>query len=139
MRPAPLLDIVAIMLFALFARIAHPPFTFTGLLAAFWPWAVGALLGWVFITSIKASPGRWVEGAIVWCSTIVGGMILWSIVNTQLPHYTFLLVASIMSALLMFGWRAIAAFRARRAEVAEINAQRAQRARTRTATRPPRR
>ena len=71
----------------------------------------------------------------MWCSTIVGGMILWSIVNSQLPHYSFLLVASIMSALLMFGWRAIAAFRARRAEVAELNAQR----RTRTATRPPRR
>ena len=40
-------------------------------------------------------------------------MALWMLVNGRLPHWSFLIVATVMSALLLFGWRAIAAFTAR--------------------------
>ncbi|WP_165243121.1 DUF3054 domain-containing protein [Corynebacterium lizhenjunii] len=107
MRPAPLFDICALILFALFARAAHPPFTFSGAVDAFWPWAVGALVGWGIVSVVRPK-NDYGEGAIVWPCAIGIGMLLWILVNGHLPHYTFLLVASIMSFLLMFGWRVIA-------------------------------
>lgn len=113
MRPALILDIVALMIFALLARVAHPPFTLGGLVQAFWPWAVGAVIGWVIITAVSPR-SRWSEGAIVWVSAIAGGMIIWAAVNQELPHYSFLIVAATSSAVLMFGWRAIAAVRGRK-------------------------
>ena len=107
-------DILAIAAFAIFARFAHPPVTLSGLVDAFWPWALGALIGWAFIAFTKPR-NLWAEGLIVWLATILGGMGLWILVNGYLPHYSFLIVAATMSALLMFAWRAVVAFRRRRA------------------------
>ncbi len=106
-RTAPLLDIAALVLFALFARAAHPPFTFLGAIDAFWPWAVGALVGWGIVTLVKPR-NHYGEGIIVWPSAIIIGMILWTVVNGRMPHYSFLIVASVMSFILMFAWRVVA-------------------------------
>lgn len=114
MRTAPLIDIAALVVFALFARAAHPPFTLSGVLDAFWPWAIGALIGWGLVLVFKPR-NDYGEGIIVWPSAIIFGMILWSLVNGSLPHYSFVIVASVMSCLLMFGWRVVAARRAKRA------------------------
>ena len=112
MRVAPLIDVLALALFAIFARLAHGGLSFSSWLDAFWPWTVGALVGWVIIMTAKLS-GLWKEGAVVWLSAIIGGMALWMLVNGRLPHWSFLIVATVMSALLLFGWRAIAAFTSR--------------------------
>ena len=49
MRIAPVIDIIALMLFAVAARLAHGGLSFSTWVDAFWPWAVGALIGWVII------------------------------------------------------------------------------------------
>ena len=49
----------------------------------------------------------------MWLSAIIGGMALWMLVNGRLPHWSFLIVATVMSALFFFGWRAIASFLSR--------------------------
>ncbi|APT93389.1 membrane protein [Corynebacterium phocae] len=110
MRLAPVIDIVALAIFALLARAAHPPFTFQGVLDAFWPWAVGALVGWAIISFGKPRT-LFKEGLLVWPCAVVVGMGLWAAVNGNLPHISFLIVASVMSAVLMFGWRALATWR----------------------------
>ena len=78
MRIAPVIDIIALMLFAVAARLAHGGLSFS----------------------------TWVDA--VWLSTVVGGMALWMLVNGRLPHWSFLIVATVMSALFFFGWRLFA-------------------------------
>ncbi|MCG7261512.1 DUF3054 domain-containing protein [Corynebacterium guaraldiae] len=112
MRVAPLIDVLALALFAILARLAHGGLSFSSWVDAFWPWTVGALVGWVIIMAAKLS-GLWKEGVVVWLSAIIVGMALWMLVNGRLPHWSFLIVATVMSALFFFGWRAIAAFASR--------------------------
>lgn len=98
------LDLVAIALFALLARAAHQsedmPFNFQGWLSTVWPFALGVVLGWLITRKDK--------GVIIWLVTVVTGLIIWGIRNQAIPHWSFVIVATVMSALLMLGWRGIA-------------------------------
>ena len=40
-----------------------------------------------------------------WLITLVVGLVIWSFYRDKLPHPSFVIVASSMSALLMLGWR----------------------------------
>ena len=106
MRLGPLFDIIALIFFAVFARAAHPPFTFLGMLDAFWPWAVGALIGWVIVSFVHPR-NLYSEGAIVWPSAIILGILFWRLANGRFPHYSMIIVTIIVSLLLMFGWRVV--------------------------------
>ncbi|KAA8743350.1 DUF3054 domain-containing protein [Corynebacterium tuscaniense] len=102
------LDAVAIALFALFARIAHQteetPLNFITWLDTLWPFLLGVALAWMFaLFALKEA-----RGWVIWLITVATGLIIWAIRNQQLPHWSFILVASVMSALLMLGWRGIA-------------------------------
>lgn len=102
------LDAVAIALFALFARIAHQteetPLNFITWLDTLWPFLLGVALAWMFaLFALKKA-----KGWVIWLITVATGLIIWAIRNQQLPHWSFILVASVMSALLMLGWRGIA-------------------------------
>ena len=107
-------DIIAIAVFAVLARFAHPPVTLGGIFDAFWPWALGAVIGWAILTWVFKTSNIWMQGLVVWASAIIFGMILWALVNSSLPHYSFLIVAITISALLLFGRRAVAQFLNRR-------------------------
>lgn len=113
MRIAPIIDIIALAIFAVLARIAHGGLSFSSWVDAFWPWTVGALIGWAIILATKTQ-GKWKESLFVWLSAVLGGMALWILVNGRLPHYSFLIVATTMSALFFFGWRGISALASRR-------------------------
>ena len=91
-------DVIAIAIFAVLARFAHPPVTLGGIFDAFWPWAIGAVLGWGILRWVFKTTNIWAQGATVWASAIIFGMILWALVNSSLPHYSFLIVAITMSA-----------------------------------------
>lgn len=97
-------DLVAIAVFALLARIAHQsddmPFTFTGWLSTLWPFALGVTLGWLIARENK--------GGIIWAVTVITGLVIWGIRNGDIPHWSFIIVATTMSALLMLGWRGVA-------------------------------
>lgn len=107
-------DIIAIAVFAILARFAHPPVTLGGIFDAFWPWALGAVLGWAILTWLFKTSNIWLQGLTVWASAIIFGMIFWALVNSSLPHYSFLIVAITMSALLLFGRRAVAQWMSRK-------------------------
>ena len=97
-------DYVAIAVFALLARAAHQtdemPFNFTGWLSTLWPFALGVTLGWLITR--KNNRG------IIWSVTVVTGLAIWGIRNQAIPHWSFIVVATLMSALLMLGWRGVA-------------------------------
>ena len=97
-------DYVAIAVFALLARAAHQsddmPFNFTGWLSTLWPFALGVTLGWLISRENK--------GGLIWIVTVVTGLVIWGIRNQAIPHWSFIIVATVMSALLMLGWRGVA-------------------------------
>lgn len=102
-------DYVAIAAFALLARAAHQsedmPFTFTGWLSTLWPFALGVTLGWLIVRTDGAGLRR---GGIIWVITVVTGLVIWGVRNHAVPHWSFVIVATVTSALLMLGWRAVA-------------------------------
>lgn len=118
-------DAVAIAVFALLARIAHRsaemPLTVGGWLSTLWPFLLGVLLGWAVSQyaarhAADAAEARrvWPTGVIAWIVTVVVGLGIWAIRNAAIPHISFIIVAGSMSALLMLGWRGVAALTARR-------------------------
>lgn len=118
--PAFFLDVLGVALFALFARIAHRsddmPLNFMGWLETLWPFLLGTFIGWVLLAlSGKLSCATQVgSGVIVWLSTVIAGLAIWGIRRGEFPHWSFIIVASAVSALLLLGWRAITGMRARR-------------------------
>lgn len=106
-------DLVAIAVFALLARMAHQtdemPFTFVGWLSTLWPFLLGVLVAWAVLAATKMDGVRVAPGGLVaWIVVVVVGLAIWGVRNAAFPHWSFILVASLMSALLMLGWRGIA-------------------------------
>src|SRR5690625_7449507 len=95
-------DIIAIAVFAILARFAHPPVTLGGIFDAFWPWAVGAVLGWAILTWLFKTSNIWVRGLTVWASAISFGVVFWALVQYSLPHYCCLFVALVLSSVTLF-------------------------------------
>lgn len=107
-----LADVVAIALFALFARIAHRtddmPLNAMGWLSTWWPFLIGVLASWAIITVRRLDGHRvFPAGIMTWVVTVVVGLGIWALRNGDVPHWSFILVASIMSGLLLLGWRGI--------------------------------
>ncbi|QGU05700.1 DUF3054 domain-containing protein [Corynebacterium comes] len=112
-------DVVAIAAFALFARIAHQtddmPLNVAGWLSTLWPFLLGIALSWVVIVIAGWNGARVVPaGVTAWLITVVVGLGIWTLRNGGLPHWSFILVATIMSALLVLGWRVVTAAVGRR-------------------------
>lgn len=109
-RNAVIADVVAVLIFALLARIAHNsddlPLSFAGWLDTTWPFLVGTALVWGLIAAdrLHQAPGSaWVICALTW----VTGMIFWGIRHGEFPHWSFMIVAGVMLVVLLIGWRAI--------------------------------
>ncbi|QNQ91198.1 DUF3054 family protein [Corynebacterium poyangense] len=104
------IDALAIFLFALLARIAHNsadlPLSFLGILNSAWPFWLGLALAWAIIY-IRRLPGLPLSpaGVLIWVCSVVVGLAIWGIKHAAFPHWSFILVAGITSAILLFGWR----------------------------------
>lgn len=103
-------DLTAILLFALLARLAHRgdglEFSISGWLATAWPFLVGVLLAYGILSvkhrePLPINPG----GITVWLVTLVTGIAIWGVSHTAIPHWSFMIVAGLMSGLLLLGWR----------------------------------
>lgn len=108
-----IVDVIAIAIFALLARIAHQtedmPLNFAGWLSTWWPFLLGVLASWGLIAALKLDGHRvFPAGIMAWVVTLVVGLGIWSVRNGDIPHWSFVLVATVMSGLLMLGWRGIA-------------------------------
>ncbi|WP_448852621.1 DUF3054 domain-containing protein [Corynebacterium sp. 335C] len=112
-------DVLAILVFAILARLAHntpeDPFTLVNVLDTWWPFLLGVVAGWGIAVALKqhVRPVRW-GGVIVWLSAAVIGLGIWGIRHAAFPHWSFIIVATVMGAVVLLGWRAIAAAVARR-------------------------
>lgn len=128
--PAIIADAIAIAVFALLARIAHNtpemPLSFVGWLDTTWPFLLGVALAWVLLRTgvvpqLNKGQGAASEqngtsartGVVVWICAVVVGLAVWGIRHGQVLHWSFMVVATIMSGILLLGWRGIARLRNR--------------------------
>ncbi|WKD59969.1 DUF3054 domain-containing protein [Corynebacterium caspium] len=118
LRPM-LADATALGTFALLARIAHRtpdfPLTVGGWASTLWPFLVGGGLGWGAATLARQNGATMRGGLLVWLLTLSTGLGIWGLKRGEIPHWSFMMVAGSTSAVLMFGWRAIAAAKAKKA------------------------
>lgn len=105
-RNAVILDAVAVILFAVLARLAHSPLTFGTWFHACWPFAVGLAVAWglTFTPQVHLARGT---GVLIWLVTWFVGIVVWSIANTQFEIFMYI-VSLVILGLLCIGWRALA-------------------------------
>lgn len=114
------LDLVLVVVFAIIGRASHgEALTLGGVLVTGWPFFVGCLLGSVLAGVLLRLPWLY-EGLLVWLTTVVLGMFLRGITGGGMAA-GFLIVATLVLAFLLIGWRMLAALARRRAAPAREN------------------
>ena len=99
------MDLITVLLFAILARAAHGGMSLVSILDTFWPFALGCVLGAALLTKQKINGADYKGCTIVWLCTITVGLTIWAVRNTAVPHWSFILVATLTSGMLLFGWR----------------------------------
>lgn len=111
-RPAALAlagDIVCVLVFCALGRRSHAEgLTLAGIAETAWPFLSGTVLGWLVSRGWRAPTAIAPTGVIVWIFTVVVGMLLRK-ASSQGVAVSFIIVASLVTALLLLGWRGIAA------------------------------
>ncbi|GGB66641.1 membrane protein [Knoellia flava TL1] len=103
---APLLDLLAVLVFALVGRRSHASgITLGGVLETAAPFLCGTAAGWLLASlALDASPRSWQFGAIVVAATVVIGMLLRRLAAAGTAP-SFVVVATLFLTATIIGWR----------------------------------
>lgn len=108
-----LFDTISIGLFALFARIAHQsedmPLNLNGWFNTMLPFLAGVFIAYlvVLIPAKMYAERIRPSGLIVWVLAVIVGLTFWGFNNGGIPHWSFMIVATTATAILVLGWRAL--------------------------------
>jgi hypothetical protein len=107
--PALLVDAVLVLIFAVIGRASHGEDPIGFLLTA-WPFLVALVIGHALAALVPMRPRRpwslgW--GVIAWAVTAAGGMLL-RIATGDTAETPFIIVATLVLAVFLLGWRLIA-------------------------------
>jgi Protein of unknown function (DUF3054) len=108
-------DVILVVVFCAIGRRNHEEANaIAGLASTAWPFLGGLAAGWIAALRLHAEPaGLYPFGVSVWFGTVAGGMVL-RVIGGQGTAFSFVIVASIVLAIFLFGWRAMAALTLRR-------------------------
>jgi peptidoglycan/LPS O-acetylase OafA/YrhL len=116
-RPAVLAlvaDIACVVVFCTIGRRSHAEgVTLGGIVETAWPFLSGTLAGWLISRAWRAPRAVVPTGVVVWVSTVVVGMLLRK-ASSQGVAASFVVVASLVTAVLLLGWRVVAGLVAKR-------------------------
>jgi hypothetical protein len=115
-RPATALlaDVVCVVVFCTIGRRSHAEgITLAGVAETAWPFLTGTAVGWLAARAWRQPSALAPTGLIVWLSTVAIGMLLRK-ATSQGTAISFVVVASLVTAILLLGWRGVAAALARR-------------------------
>jgi Protein of unknown function (DUF3054) len=102
-------DIVCVVVFCTIGRRSHAEgLTVSGITETAWPFLVGTVAGWLLSRAWRRPAALVPTGVAVWLATIVVGMLLRKLTSAGVAP-SFIVVASLSTALLLLGWRAGAA------------------------------
>lgn len=117
-RPRPLAalltDLMCVVVFCSIGRRSHAEgLSVTGIAETAWPFLTGTLAGWAAARAWRRPASLYPTGLIVWVFTVAIGMLLRKATSAGTAG-SFIVVASVTTAVLLLGWRAIAKVLARR-------------------------
>jgi hypothetical protein len=103
-----IVDVVCVLLFCAVGRRSHAEgLTLSGVGETAWPFLAGAAVGWLLSRGWRRPIAITPTGVLVWLCTVVIGMLLRKASSAGLA-VSFIVVASLVTALLLLGWRAAA-------------------------------
>lgn len=104
-----LADIVCVIVFCTIGRRSHAEgLTVSGIAQTAWPFLAGTAVGWLLIGGWRRPFTVIPTGVTVWVCTVVGGMLLRKATSAGVST-SFIVVASVSTAVLLLGWRSAAA------------------------------
>jgi Protein of unknown function (DUF3054) len=115
-RPATALlaDVVCVIVFCTIGRRSHAEgITIAGVAETAWPFLAGTAVGWLAARAWRQPAALAPTGLTIWLSTVVIGMLLRKATSAG-TAVSFVVVASLVTAILLLGWRAAVSALARR-------------------------
>jgi len=110
------MDLVLVIVFVLIGRSSHDESPVAGALVTLWPFAAGLVAGWLAARVWRKPFTIWPTGVTVWIVTVAVGMAL-RVTSGQGVQLSFVIVASVVLAVFLVGWRGVAVpIRRRRAQ-----------------------
>jgi peptidoglycan/LPS O-acetylase OafA/YrhL len=109
-----LADVSCILVFCAIGRRSHAEgITVAGVAETAWPFLSGTAAGWLAARAWQRPTSLAPAGIVIWLSTVVIGMMLRK-ATSQGTAISFVVVASLSTAILLLGWRLGARVLARR-------------------------
>jgi Protein of unknown function (DUF3054) len=106
-------DVVCVIVFCAIGRRSHAEgLTVAGVAETAWPFLAGTTLGWLAARAWRRPTEPAPTGLVVWAGTVIVGMLLRK-ATSQGTAVSFVVVASVATAILLLGWRLVATARAR--------------------------
>ena len=104
-----LADLICVMVFCTIGRRSHAEgITVAGIAETAWPFLTGTVVGWLISRGWQRPTSLAPTGIIVWISTVVIGMVLRKLTSAGVA-VSFIVVASLATAVLLLGWRGVLA------------------------------
>jgi peptidoglycan/LPS O-acetylase OafA/YrhL len=101
-------DAVCVLVFCAIGRRSHAEgVTVAGVAETAWPFMVGAAVGWLVSRGWRRPLAIAPTGVAVWVCTVAVGMLLRKATSGGVA-VTFVIVASLVTAALLLGWRGVA-------------------------------
>jgi peptidoglycan/LPS O-acetylase OafA/YrhL len=98
-------DVVCVLVFCTIGRRSHAEgLTLAGIADTAWPFLTGAAVGWLLSRGWRRPLALLPTGVVVWACAIAVGMLLRK-ATSQGVAPSFVVVASLATALLLLGWR----------------------------------
>ncbi|MGJ6121041.1 DUF3054 domain-containing protein [Mycolicibacterium sp. Y3] len=101
-------DVVAVVVFCAIGRRSHAEgVTLDGVAQTAWPFLTGTVVGWLAARGWQRPTAITPTGLIIWVCTVAIGMVLRKATAAG-TAFSFVVVASLTTAILLLGWRAAA-------------------------------
>ena len=98
-------DLLCVVVFCTIGRRSPAEgLTVAGIAETAWPFLTGTGVGWLLVRGWRRPVSPAPTGVIVWAATVVVGMLLRK-VTSQGTATSFIVVASLTTAVLLLGWR----------------------------------
>lgn len=107
-------DVIGVLVFCAVGRRSHAEgLTITGVAVTAWPFLTGTVVGWLAARAWQRPTAVVPTGLVVWLSTVVIGMLLRKLSSAGVAA-SFVVVASVVTAVFLLGWRAAVGLALRR-------------------------
>jgi hypothetical protein len=107
-------DVVGVLVFCAVGRRSHAEgITVAGVATTAWPFLTGTVVGWLAARGWQRPTAVVPTGLVVWLCTVVIGMLLRKASSASVAA-SFVVVASLVTAVLLLGWRAVVGLALRR-------------------------